>query len=415
MSLAPSGDNPIPERLRADHLFVLAGYNPLPVWVAARLLLQPGGRLYFVGSAETLSGSRRVAKRLLQLGYQQPTYVNLGDPYDAHQTYDAIAGQLRQISSGRVGLNYTAGTKVMSVHAYRAMEKHIGRGLRGPIFSYLDPTKLQMRFDRTPELPEGHSPVSVGLAPETALTIQELFAFHSEHARLTGAKQQPPALPVAEAIARLHFRADGFEKWRPHSMKLTALGGKVGGQTLEEWPPELAPVRQALFAPAPTARTLDDLHRTRAWPFQSPQHLAAWLDGLWLESYVVDRVSRVAANHALVNDYLLNLKCDFGGWDIQADVAAMRGYQLHFISCYTGKKTDPSTIKLMEAVVRARQIGGDEAGAALVCMSETPEEIEADVRRSLRELHVRVFGRSHLEQLETHLLDWFREGVGTSS
>jgi hypothetical protein len=33
-------DNPIPEELRSDYLFLLVGSNPLPGWVAASFLLR---------------------------------------------------------------------------------------------------------------------------------------------------------------------------------------------------------------------------------------------------------------------------------------------------------------------------------------------------------------------------------------
>jgi hypothetical protein len=40
--------NPIPDELRSDHLFLLVGTNPLPNWVAAKLLLKRGGCVHLV-------------------------------------------------------------------------------------------------------------------------------------------------------------------------------------------------------------------------------------------------------------------------------------------------------------------------------------------------------------------------------
>ena len=48
---------------RTPVLFVLVGENPLPNYVAARLLLEPGGRLYLVHSRGS-GGTGNVAKSL---------------------------------------------------------------------------------------------------------------------------------------------------------------------------------------------------------------------------------------------------------------------------------------------------------------------------------------------------------------
>ena len=45
-------NNPIPSHLQSEHLFLLIGKNPLPNWVAARLLLRDEGRLYLVHSPD---------------------------------------------------------------------------------------------------------------------------------------------------------------------------------------------------------------------------------------------------------------------------------------------------------------------------------------------------------------------------
>ena len=41
----------IPEERRSDHLFLLMGENPVPNWVAARLLLREGGLAHLLHSA----------------------------------------------------------------------------------------------------------------------------------------------------------------------------------------------------------------------------------------------------------------------------------------------------------------------------------------------------------------------------
>lgn len=93
------------------------------------------------------------------------------------------------------------------------------------------------------------------------------------------------------------------------------------------------------------------------------------------------------------------------------DVAITRGYQLLSISCYSGASTPNATQKLLEAVVRARQVGGDEAGAALVSMVPDAKAIENDVRIAAREERIRVLGLADFPRLEDSLRDWIKKGM----
>lgn len=110
-----------------------------------------------------------------------------------------------------------------------------------------------------------------------------------------------------------------------------------------------------------------------------------------------------------LHDFGQDLNIRKGAFHFQVDVAAIRGYQLHFITCWSGNNKLTAKSKLFEAFTWARQIGGDEARAALVCMSEDPQSIQDEVAQVMQaEGRVKVFGRRDLEKLNQHLADWFK-------
>src|SRR5207253_8124395 len=74
----------------------------------------------------------------------------------------------------RVGLNYTGGTKVMSVHAYRALEKWSNASNKDAIFSYLDARSLHMRFEPVRSLPA----ISFYVGREVEISIEGLLELH---------------------------------------------------------------------------------------------------------------------------------------------------------------------------------------------------------------------------------------------
>lgn len=406
-----SESNPIPVVLRSSHLFVLVGRNPLPVWVVARLLLQEGGQLYLVHSPKVRPVAEHLARRWRERGGEQPIYVGI-PAYESRGIDNAMAAHLEAINAGSVGLNYTGGTKVMALHAYRAMERRLRPGVDGPIFSYLDPERLLMRFDQSAHLRDGAAPIFVGRAALASLSVKELFDLHDPRDLYTrtsfqGMAPEPPALPVAQAIAALHATAAGTAKWRELSQKLRR-DKDLTNEAIGEWPAPHDAVGQALLAGRAPATTWAELIQAKVWPFKSVGDLTAWLDGAWLESYVYDLARQLREPLALT-DVAQHVSAQFSRYRIEVDVVITRGYQMLFISCYSGTSTNTATAKLMEAAIRARQVGGDEAGAALVCMSLTPSAIEDDVRIAASEDRIRVFGQPDFPQLADKLHQWIRK------
>ncbi len=399
-------ENKISPKQQSDHLFLLIGGNPLPVWVAARLLLRPGGQLYLIHSDQTQKIARELAKRFRDEGLAQPVYVYARGTIEAQDVYDEVTARLQKIRSGNIGLNYTSGTKLMAVQAYRAIERERPQGIGDPVFSYLDAMTLEMRFDNV--LP---SSIKVGLLPPVSLTLEEIFALHDNSTPLTKIKRKPMALPLAQEIAKLHKTEAGYIAWRQGIMKLQRVSKReLDKMTLDN--DKFAVLRSftnILTAGKPVEKTtLRDLCREKVWPFSNPKHLISWFEGEWLESYVFD-VLQQNQKQSQLTDAAYDLQCYFEKFFIQVDAAAMRGYQLHFISCYSGHKTQSSTFKLIEGTMRARQIGGDEAGAALVCMSDTPKSIEDDVAQTWRGGRIKVFGRRDLPHLQQKFDEWFQK------
>lgn len=142
--------------------------------------------------------------------------------------------------------------------------------------------------------------------------------------------------------------------------------------------------------------------------FQKVKHFCKWLDGEWLEHYVLQQIKDIA-NKESINNYGLNFKIPLENTDgFQFDVAFTRGYQLFAISCTTDSQRPLCKSKLFEAHLRAQQMGGDEARVALVCCFNDPESLKAEVSRIIPKKKIAVFGREHLKSLATELSKWIQ-------
>jgi hypothetical protein len=148
------------------------------------------------------------------------------------------------------------------------------------------------------------------------------------------------------------------------------------------------------------------------------KRLVKWLKGEWLESAVLIALNQCKDDGlfhecgmdlvAKMRDEKKNVNPDF-----QLDVVAVRGYRLFAFSCTTDTDKPLIKLKLFEAYMRARQIGGDEAKAAVVacCSADEARSIEAEVLRDLDVAggNTRVFGRNSFAGLTGNIRDWIAD------
>lgn len=450
---------------QCDHLFLLIGANPLPNYVAARLLTRPGGQLHLLASSREgqVGGTVRVAESILhQLPDRTGRIMSLADVSDARRIERELEEYVQGLgipAGSRVGLHYTGGTKPMSVHSHETLQRWCaGCGLTYQ-FSYLDPRQLAFRFAngiKEPIRPEDFTDPPFSLA-----ALVELHGWQIEEC------DDEPVLPdLCHRLAHgLGSDLDKFKEWRqwcdwnirtwsgpnqwarydwPGFKEANAssalvswleedLGNMKAVETLLQWvqtnqlrskSAELATIRPpAILSDAPTlADVLAQLAPDIDWPDNNRRlgRLSAFLDGFWLENYVLGCIINIRNAFEEANEEQLHpiqevyrgLKVTRAGTnatEFELDVAALKGYQLFAISCTTSLVKEQNKKRLFEAYTRARQMGGDEARVALIggyantalLLQEVNEEWLApqDV--------IRVFGPQDWPALETKLAEWF--------
>jgi len=372
---------------QSDHLFLLVGTNPLPNYVAAELLLKPSGSLYLIHTDETTI----VADRLIAALEQKQKADGVTKIPVNEEKEDDIFSQIERHAIGKkgVGLNYTGGTKTMAVHAYRAIEQ----ACPDAIFSYLNALTLRMLIKR-PGQPSQSFPVGLAVRPD----LKTLLSLHGYELRT-----DPKAVPFQHDVAQALAQADcvKLREWCNQNLR-------NGPDTPFRKKEELKKVDLPCLIDWSGAKTLDDL--ATQWGKKIGE-VAEWLDGKWLEDYTLWALQQVAGS-CHVHQTAMSIQPQERGFEF--DVAAMRGYQLFAISCSTETRKGKLKLKLFEAYVRSRQMGGDEARVGLVCCApkDNSESNPAAIQREIEETwdaqgKLRVFGAEHLPDLPAYLQDWF--------
>lgn len=408
--------NPIPEQYQTDILVLLVGTNPLPNYVAACLLLKQAGQLCLVYSKDTALAADCLEDLLQkkQIITKKPTRLVVEEA-NANDIYANIEGHLKKSASGStVGLHYTGGTKMMAVHAYRAVQAATSGKA---ICTYLNARTYEMVFD-----PVGTSyPPSIKVLTSVEIGLRELLQLHLLELTKDSLSQAVPMPRSITALAQLcgdPKQAEEWRKWCAEELREKTQGKKDWKREthLKEvvltWPTEemFAPAVTAICAEleTPVGQELALSGVTQNGKFKEIKHFCQWLDGKWLEEYTLSQIAQVREACGL-GDYGCNLstKEKVSAYDFEFDVAVMRGYQLFGFSCTTDASLTKS--KLFEAYIRAPQLGGDEARAAVVCPHKKPETTQ----RHLEQLwgaqdKIRVFGAEHLRELAKHLKTWFK-------
>jgi len=384
---------------RTDVLFLLIGSNPLPNYVAARLLTHEQGTLVLLHSQATATVAERLKSRLrserADLSTQLFTVQEADGPAIARKVREAVQQFERSYPRRTIGLNYTGGTKPMAAYSYQALSTMFPAG----VFSYLDARTLSMVID-----PGGGPVQRIPVERQVTLKLADIVEMHGY--QIKSKRTTPIHVAIAAAIAQVHLAPEGLTQWRKW------LDTWKGGATLPDSTrfPALASAIQAFDAAC--GGKASDEGVARALGFQQLKQCGKYFIGGWLEDHTLDALSKTHQQMPL-EDYASEILIRSSVRpDFDLDVAATIGYQLFAISCIATEQKSKAKEHLLEIFTRAGQLGGDEARFAAItfCDDTNVRDLQREVSEAWdAQGKIRVFGRSHIGDLPTHLLRWFRE------
>ncbi len=398
---------------QVDNLLLLIGGNPLPNYVAAQLLARDcvTTKVILVCSKDTRDeAARRIDLQLRAEGFGSIAYCEVEEA-NPQNIRNQVTQAIRALS-GSIGLHYTGGTKAMAVHAYLAVQIQAGGRAQ---YSYLDARKLELQVetgDALCTIPD------VGRLLPQPLTIKTLLALHG----LVKFKKEMQATPLwpntAGVLAELHADVAKSKAWREWCIGTLRDQAKKGnlkatnklGEVLIEHIPDSA-VQETFLALYPdlTPKTALTALAQIVGIKNSSDDLAKWFDGEWLEHYVLHTLQPLKTL-GLFHELAMTIEPELEyNHTFEFDVAGMRGYQLFAFSVSTTSEKGLLKHKLLEAVVRAEQMGGSEARVALVCCANPDEvqKLEREIKTLFRQRQLtKVFGRDDLLTLRDRVEEW---------
>jgi hypothetical protein len=399
--------------LDVDNWLVPVGGNPVPVVLSAHAVWRPGVRMVLLPSEQTRSAAERIQAQLKLAGIEDVEVgrnVDSRDPSDLYQACRDLLG-----NGKRWGVQYTAGTKAMSVAASMALHQASGTDT---VLAYLD----SQRDTLIVHGPDGRlltDPIKIEFKP----SLENLLALHgadfheddqsSARPRFEGAAQQLAILNSEDTPV-----VKSWSGWATHWLNRKkdiqfdkALADRPLSESGDKWRQAL-PILQRLAVAGIVG--IDSSRAT--WQqiaalnkLSSPLALRDWVCGGWLEDWTLHCLLKAQSCGVDVRDPWrgVTVGVDQGPNKFEIDVLGVSGLRLLGITCTVDGGS--AKTKLFEGLVRVGQIGGDESLCALVaCVNaRRVPYLKREADRILRPGHrLAVFGREHLPKLDQHIKNW---------
>jgi hypothetical protein len=338
----------------------------------------------------------------------------------------------------QVGLFYTGGTKSMAVHAYRAIEKAITNPNRR-IFSYLHPTRHVLLFDpnqpgrRTDEFPL-HGLIRLPLAKLCAMQGMPWRAPDVDYRTLDAAGDALRGMHCFDPSTDHAYEdvSQAIKAWKNWVEKGPARGGDPTLDFADQGNAKLDAVLAALRAALKlnSGSTTVTLGAAAEAIGIAPQKLRDWFGSTWIETTVARTLQELADEgditlHDVTHSFHAFRKeqpnePEWRDSRFEADVVAISGYQLFYITCTTSTKKAEAKEKLLEAHVRARQLGGDEARVALVTAfdaktepngSDMMDKLSTELESLFPNSSARIVPANTWTNLRGELRQWIQENT----
>ena len=359
---------------RSEKLAVLVGSNPLPNYVAA-MVLEPR-EVVFLYSPETQEPRDRLKTALEAKGIGARE-VCIDDATDVRKIRDACKSV--QVDH----LHYSGGTKPMAAHARATIE------LAESQSSYLDERKGLLRFDDGYDIALADR--DLGLTPDLVLALHGAVRIGTTTI-VEGSPTESDCVSMCARILNEPALARSlFEAFRPEERGKSIMQAKN-----RPWIPSDHGIKL-------TVPKIPDSDWSRA-------RYDGWDDfvtGGWLERRTASLI-RSSLGTLVAPEVGIHCKRDKPvATEFEIDVTLIRGHRLYVVSCTTEhKKKALCKSKLFEVAMRARQMGGDLARSALVCLLDGSdargsyvEQLRSDIAGVWDAPNVpRVFGLADLRE-----------------
>jgi len=429
-------------------LVLTVGTNPLPCFVVSKYLLEKKeiSKIILIYSEKNKEqdGTKEYAdnlEKLIEKDFQSVEIekISLSNVSSAKDIRNDLDKTNWDVNS-KYHLNYTGGTKSMSVHVYNYFKEKFGNNV---VFSYLDARNYVLVRDDG-----NYEPEKGDLRNKVSININDLLSLHSYKIRddsykdVGDLKVFNDVLQIFETAIREGQLGDFYDWYKEirniktetcigteKRPRVTTFKEQIQKESpinlkhiVENFGNNIPEIVKSILESFPKEKRIHDTkdEKITLWLPESLNNndfkervkdTWEYLDGKWLEHYVYNKLKEKLEGKGLKE------KENFG-WSLKAekeknryfelDFFIIKGYQLIGISITTDDKTYICKSKGFEIIHRVRQIGGDESIAFLITglKKDSAEKLKEDLKihSGTNEERLKVFGIDDWNDIDNEIL-----------
>jgi len=428
--------------MNTNSLILTIGTNPLPCLVVSKYLCKKYGisKIFLIYSEHNINqqGTKDYADRLKELierDFNEIEIECISLSYVGSATQiEKDLGKVQWDKSGSYHLNYTGGTKTMSVHVHKFFKDNFNN----VSFSYLDSRKYVLIYD------DGtYEPNDGDLRSKVSVEIEDLLKLHGYNIDNQNKNEIYEKVANEFNNAIINGTIKDFFSWykniRPIKTECNLEKTNKFLQHIQyEYPinikqivenfgkniPDIAKNILNVFPPDKQLHTVENGFYKLWIPdtnvgnnqFENRvKHTWEYLDGKWLEHYVYSKLKPSFMHKALKENesfgWSLNAKNQQGKY-FELDLYLIKGYQLIGISITTDDKTYICKSKGFEIIHRVRQIGGDESIAILITALDQRNvqglTDDLTINTGTNEERFKIFGIEDWKDIDNKILNFIQ-------
>jgi len=367
-------------------LILLVGTNPLPNYVVGKYFLgekDKGNcaveRIWLVYTGQTKKYADNLEKEFkFKVVVEKKSLSNEASAFKIQKDFEA--GVLANLKGKTIHLNYTGGTKSMSVHTYittlkQSIENEFGIKAS---YSYLNARGFNIYRDDDDNLITGDLRKEIDLSFKTLLDLHGYIKVNPDD------KFKSSLFLVLKEFDTI-LQTNKLEDINFSKIVRIKSSGKLIEKVEEftELIDDLTPIQKAILSKLPDNMKIYSIDGkpNKSLNNEVVKYITSFLDSKWLELYVEYTINhlkkslKTEANYEIRDPDWSPAKNPNGSYKIQfeLDVLCLNGYQFIGVSCTKSNVRAVCKSKGFEIIHRSKQIGGDEAKCILVSNLKVPD------------------------------------------
>jgi plasmid maintenance system killer protein len=354
-------------------LVLIIGGNPISNYGLIKYFGKDFDKIVLIHTSKTKDFVANFAK-LLEM---ELTFIDIGNnERNLLFVEKKVFDKLRDLSPKFIHLNYTGGTKSMSIGAYNAIKKLDIENICSDIDS-------KLFCDNGDIIPKDGS-----INDNININIEEFTTLYSLKI-------------ISKKTTNYQFYSQEFAKFlldrciKDEESFYTDLWDINNIATID---------RDKLNLSLQDHIDISDFSKNKL------KSLQKFIKGVWLENYIFDILTNLKEQLDII-DIAWNVEIKQKNIDFEVDIVATKGYNVYLFSCTTAYKKNIVKTKFFEAEKRATQIGGIGAKAVLVSLYDDSKIEEDDMKTYVGRAKVSSIKRTELLDkvlLEDKLKEIFR-------